>query len=199
MADLIKHYGVFGVLSLIYEKVLTYFLFKQAKIIRRPFECRGKQNIIVGKEFTTGRYCRFEAHGKHGEINITIGDNCQVNDSVHIAALKSVIISNNVLIASRVFITDLNHGGYSGNLHSDPLVICKDRPLTSTPVVIEQNVWLGEGVVVLPGVTIGENAIIGANAVVSKNIPAFSIAVGNPAKVIKTYNFEQKKWLAIHE
>ena len=65
--------------------------------------------------------------------------------------------------------------------------------------MIEQNVWLGEGVVVLPGVTIGENAIIGANAVVSKNIPAFSIAVGNPAKVIKTYNFEQKKWLAIHE
>ena len=198
MGNLIKHYGFFGILSLAYEKVLTYFLFKQAKIIRRPFECRGKQNMRIGKGFASGRYCRFEAHGQHGEINITIGNNCQVNDSVHIAALKSVSIADNVLIASRVFITDLNHGGYGDNLHSDPLSICKDRQLTGTPVVIEQNVWLGEGVVVLPGVTIGQGTIIGANAVVSKNVPAFSIAVGNPAKVIKTYNVEQKKWLAIH-
>lgn len=198
MGNLIKHYGFFGILSLAYEKVLSYFLFKQAKIIRRPFDCRGKQNIQIGKGFSTGRYCRFEAHGLHGEINIAIGNNCQVNDSVHIAALKSVSIGDNVLIASRVFITDLNHGSYGGELHSDPLSICKDRPLTGTPVVIEQNVWLGEGVVVLPGVTIGQCTIIGANAVVSKNVPAFSIAVGNPAKVIKTYNFEQKKWLAIH-
>lgn len=197
MSDLIKHYGLWGTISLLYEKVLTYFLFKNAKIIRRPFDCRGKKNIQIGKGFSTGRYCRFEAHGQYGEINILIGNNCQVNDSVHIAALKSVSIADNVLIASRVFITDLNHGGYSGNSHSDPLSICKDRPLTGTPVVIEQNVWLGEGVVVLPGVTIGEGTIIGANAVVSKNIPAFSIAVGNPARVIKTYNFEQKMWQVI--
>lgn len=198
LGNLIKHYGIFGIISLAYEKILTYFIFKQAKIIRQPFECRGKKNIKIGKGFSTGRYCRFEAHGKHGEINISIGDNCQVNDSVHIAAFKSVFIADNVLIASRVFITDLNHGGYNGNYHSDPLSVCKDRPLTGNPVVIEQNVWLGEGVVVLPGTRIGQGCIIGANAVVSKNIPAFSIAVGNPAKVIKTYSFELKKWLAIH-
>lgn len=198
MYNLIKHYGFLGILSLAYEKMLTYCLFKQAKIIRRPFECRGKKNIQIGKGFSTGRYCRFEAHGLYGEINIVIGSNCQINDSVHIAAYKSVSIADNVLIASRVFITDLNHGCYSGNLHSHPLSICKDRPLTGTPVVIEENVWLGEGVVVLPGVTIGQGAIIGANAVVSKSVPAFSIAVGNPAKVIKTYNFQQQKWLAIH-
>lgn len=198
MGNLIKHYGFFGTISLAYEKVLTYFIFKQAKIIRQPFDCRGKQNISIGKGFSTGRYCRFEAHGKNSEINISIGSNCQVNDSVHIAAYKSVYIADNVLIASRVFITDLNHGGYGGDLHSDPLTICKDRPLVGTPVVIEENVWLGEGVVVLPGTTIGQGSIIGANAVVSKNIPAFSIAVGNPAKVVKAYNFEQKKWLSIH-
>lgn len=197
LGNLIKHYGIWGIFSLVYEKVLTYFLFKNAKIIRRPFDCRGKKNIKIGRGFSSGRYCRFEAHGQHGEINIAIGDNCQVNDSVHIAALKSVSIADNVLIASRVFITDLNHGGYGGDLHSDPLSICKDRPLIGTPVVIEQNVWLGEGVVVLPGVTIGQGAIIGANAVVSKNIPAFSIAVGNPAKKIKFFDFALQKWVSV--
>ncbi|MGI2140647.1 hypothetical protein [Shewanella baltica] len=198
MGKFIKHYGLFGIASLIYEKILTYFSFKNAKIIRRPFECRGKKNISIGKGFSTGRYCRFEAHGNSDEINISIGNNCQVNDSVHIAAIKSIIIADNVLIASRVFITDLNHGGYGGDLHSDPMSICKDRPLTGLPVFIDENVWLGEGVVVLPGVTIGKGSIVGANAVVSKDIPAFSIAVGNPAKVIKSYNFELNKWLPIH-
>lgn len=199
MFRLIKHYGWLGVIFLAYEKLLTLLIFKNAKIIRRPFECRGKHNIRIGKGFSSGRYCRFEAHGDDGEVNILIGNNCQVNDSVHIAALSYVSIADNVLIASRVFITDLNHGGYNGELHSDPFTICKDRKLTSSPVFIKENVWLGEGVVVLPGVTIGKCSIVGANAVVTKDIPDFSIAVGNPAKVIKQYNFECNKWLAIHE
>ncbi|MBL4677498.1 MAG: hypothetical protein JKY70_15040 [Mucilaginibacter sp.] len=62
------------------------------------------------------------------------------------------------------------------------------------PVIIEDNVWIGETVSVLPGVTIGKGSIIGASAVVTKNIPPYSIAVGNPAKVIKTYNFESNSW-----
>lgn len=199
MNSLIKHYGFAGLFFLACDKLLTFFIFKKAKIIRRPFECRGKNNIRIGKGFSSGRYCRFEAHGTDGEVNILIGNNCQVNDSVHIAALSHVSIADNVLIASRVFITDLNHGGYSGDLHSDPFTICKDRELTSSPVFIEENVWLGEGVVVLPGVTIGKCSIIGANTVVSRDIPEFSIAVGNPAKVIKQYNFECNKWLTIHD
>ncbi len=56
------------------------------------------------------------------------------------------------------------------------------------------NVWIGESVSVLPGVTIGQGAIIGANSVVSKNIPAYTIAVGSPAKPIKKFNFETTKW-----
>jgi lipopolysaccharide O-acetyltransferase len=61
-------------------------------------------------------------------------------------------------------------------------------------VAIEDNVWLGEFVSVLPGVTIGKGSIVGANSVVSKNLPPYVIAVGTPAKPIKKFNFETNKW-----
>ncbi|MNY78908.1 Galactoside O-acetyltransferase [compost metagenome] len=61
----------------------------------------------------------------------------------------------------------------------------KRRLYSKGPVIIEDNVWLGEGVVVLPGVTIGENSIVGANAVVTKSIPKNCVAGGNPARIIR--------------
>lgn len=150
----------------------------------------------MGRGFTTGRYCRLEAHGSDG-INLDIGLNCQLNDAVHIAAADSIMIGDDVLIASRVFITDLNHGSYSGVEHSHPDSICRERALHTKPVVIESNVWLGEGVVVLPGVNIGKASIIGANSVVSRDIPANSIAVGNPARVIKQFDFQRGQWVTV--
>ena len=65
--------------------------------------------------------------------------------------------------------------------------------------MIEENVWLGDGVCVLPGVTIGKGSIIGANAVVNKNIPAYCIAAGVPAKVIKKFDEQLKQWVAVHD
>ena len=59
---------------------------------------------------------------------------------------------------------------------------------------IGKNVWLGEGVIVMPGVTIGDGCVIGAHSIVNKDIPAACIAVGSPAKVIKRYSFEKKIW-----
>ena len=79
-------------------------------------------------------------------------------------------------------------------IHDYPTSIPKDRTIYSSPVIIKKNVWLGEHVSVLMGVTIGEGSIIGANSVVSKDIPAYTIAVGVPAKVIKKFNFEIQKW-----
>jgi len=64
-------------------------------------------------------------------------------------------------------------------------------------VVIGDNVWIGEFVSILAGAIIGEGCIIGSNSVVTKEIPPYSIAVGCPAKVIKRYDFEEKKWIAV--
>ena len=123
-----------------------------------------------------------------------IGKNVQINDCVHIAVTNSVTIGNDVLIASKVFITDHNHGSYSDEFHDNPDEPPYNRKIYSKPVVIKDRVWLGENVAVMPGVTIGEGVIIGCSAVVTKSIPPNCIAAGNPAKVIKTYNFKNNKW-----
>ena len=104
-------------------------------------------------------------------------------------------IGNNVLLASKIYISDSIHGSYVGNeSDSHPDIPPIERILTSKKVEIKDNVWIGEFVSVLPGVTIGKGAIIGANSVVSKDIPDYVIAAGIPAKPIKKYNFETKKW-----
>lgn len=175
--------------------IVTKFSVPSARLLRLPCDIRGKRGIDFGTGLTTGYGCRLESFSEDGSKTLFFGEKVQINDYVHINALKSVRIGDNVLIASKVFITDLAHGSYAGDENdSFPNTIVKDRPLSSKPVVIENNVWIGELCSVLPGVTIGENSIIGSNSVVTKSIPANSIAVGNPAKVIKRFNFKTKRW-----
>lgn len=180
-------------------KIRTYFVFPQAKIIRFPIDIRGKSYMKIGKGFTTGFGCRLEAYPLNNETTLFIGENFQMNDYAHITAMESVKIGNNVLLASKIYISDCSHGSYSGNENdSHPDSIPKDRPLFSKPVLIEDNVWLGEFVSVLPGVTIGRGTIVGANSVVSKSLPEYVIAVGSPAKPIKKFNFQTQKWEKIN-
>ena len=187
-------YGLLGLIQLLYFKIRTFFIFKKARVIRFPIRIRGKKYIEVGKGFTTGFNCRIDAYSDKNEKIIYIGDNVQINDYVHIGAIEKIEIGDNVLIASKVFITDHNHGSYSGINNDSPFTIPKERKLYSSKVIIKKNVWLGEFVSVLPGVTIGEGSIIGTMSVVNKSIPPYSIAVGSPAKVIKKYNKETKLW-----
>jgi carbonic anhydrase/acetyltransferase-like protein (isoleucine patch superfamily) len=120
----------------------------------------------VGKGFTTGVGCRLEAYPEGMSKTLFIGRDFQMNDYVHITAMESVKIGNNVLFASKIYISDCSHGSYSGDFNdSSPLEIPKDRKMFSKPVVIGDNVWLGEFVSVLPGVSIGKGSIVGANGV----------------------------------
>lgn len=173
--------------------ILTKIFYRKQKIIRFPFEVRGRRFISFSTNLSTGRYCRIEAYSDKGKV-LNFGHNCQLNDNVHIVAAESVVLHDNVLIASRVFISDLNHGSYSGELQSHPSEVAAKRILFTSPVTIKSNVWLGEGVVVLPGVTIEENVIVGANSVVTKNLESNAIYAGNPAKLIKKYNFSTEAW-----
>lgn len=189
-------YGIAGVIKLACDIVRTGLVSRKARLIRFPFEIRNRRYVEIGKGFTTGRYCRIEAYPVNPEQKrcISIGENVQINDAVHIVGSVGITIGNNVLMASKIFISDLNHGQYNGDSADSPLSIPKDRPLHHRPVVIEDNVWIGEFVSILPGVTLGKGAIIGTMSVVTKDIPPYSIAVGSPARVIKQYNFETGKW-----
>lgn len=111
--------------------------------------------------------------GKH---NICIGSNTTIGTYVHIWGNGGVKIGSDVLIAAHCCITSLGH---------DPSKRLIREGLISKPVIIGDDVWLGYNVTILPGVTIGKGSVIGAGSVVKSDIPPLSIAVGNPAKVIK--------------
>ncbi len=191
-----KRYGLIGLIRILISLIYTKLFFPKARLIRLPFDIRNKRLIRIGSEFTTGFGCRIEAQPVISDIiySIEIGKNVQINDYVHIAAGEKIIIGDNVLIASKVFISDINHGAYTGLNQDSPLFPPNNRKLSTKPVNIENNVWIGEGVCIMPGVTIGVGSIIGALSVVTKNIAPYSIAVGNPAKVIKKYNFDNNIW-----
>ena len=178
-------YSIFQIFCLIFYKVRGWFIFKNARLIRFPFRVRGKQYIKIGKGFTTGFNCRIDAlniNNLSEKYLIEIGENVEINDEVHIGATEKIIIEDNVLIASKVYISDHNHGCYKGDEQDSPMSIPKERKIHSSPIKIEKNVWIGELCCILQGVTIGEGSIIGAMSVVTKDIPPYTIAVGSPAK-----------------
>jgi acetyltransferase-like isoleucine patch superfamily enzyme len=194
-----KRYTVIEMILLILSVIRTKLLFKKARIIRFPFDVRGRKYIHIGKGFTTGKGCRFEVYPINKKVGtLIIGQDVQLNDYVHITAMQSVIIGNNVLMASKIYISDCTHGFYGDNdVHTNPNIAPINREYSVKPVEIQDNVWIGESVSILPGVVIGKGSIIGANSVVTKNIPDYVIAVGIPATPIKKYNFESNKWVKI--
>ncbi|MGR5413683.1 DapH/DapD/GlmU-related protein [Vibrio astriarenae] len=196
-----KGYNFIGIVHLVFSYVLTKIFYSKAKLVRFPFSARGVKYIDLGEKLVTGRYCRIDSFPKDKDCGylIRFGSNCQINDGVHIASVSNITIGNNVLIASRVFITDHFHGSYSGEIQSNPCELAAERELYYDSVIIEDNVWIGEGCSILPGTVIGKNSVIGANSVVTKSIPSDSIAVGNPARVIKKFDQNTKKWVLVSD
>jgi lipopolysaccharide O-acetyltransferase len=198
MKSYYRFYGLYGIVRLIRDKAFTFFYFPKARIIRLPVYIRGKRGIVGAKSLTTGVNLRIDIiFTNETSPYLYIGDNVQINDYVHIGVADSVSIGDNTLIASKVFISDHNHGAYSEYNQSSPNSTPICRALKSKKVSIGKNVWIGEFVCILPGVTIGDGSIIGAMSVVTKDIQANSIAVGSPAKVIKIYDETRCQWVSI--
>jgi len=158
----------------------TDFNIEGSWIVKNP------KYINIGKNFNSLYNLRIEAWDTYQNQKFTpiinIGNNVCMNTDVHIGCINEIRIGNNVLIASKVYISDHSHGEISLAALALPPI---QRPLISKGrVVIEDNVWIGENVSVMPGVTIGRNSIIGANSVVTKNIPPNAVAAGVPAKII---------------
>jgi lipopolysaccharide O-acetyltransferase len=193
----VDRYGICGLSKLACDVVISRLSFPGIKVMRRPYDIRGKRYVKIGKGFDSGVGLRIDALPLNKKVCVEIGRDVQINDYVHISACESVKIGNNVLMASKIFISDNNHGFYGfDDKHSDPFIPPIKRPLSHAPVEIGDNVWIGEFVAVLSGVRIGEGAVVGAMSVVNKDIPPFCMAVGSPARVIKKFNFTSGKWEA---
>lgn len=191
----IFYYGFINLIILFFRQLYYRIKIPNSRFIRGKIDLRGFKSMKFGNGFTCGIGCRFETRKKNSDLSLSIGENVQFNDYIHITAYEKVEIGDNVLMASKIYISDCSHGSYKGNeLDSNPSVPPNDRKLFTKPVIIGNNVWIGEFVSILPGVTIGDGSIIGSNSVVSKNIPSNVIAVGTPAKPIKKFNFQTAMW-----
>ena len=128
--------------------------------------------IIIGKRLKTRGLASLFIDGGI----LSIGNYCFLNNNVSITCLDCITIGNGVQIANNVVIVDHNHdykkhGGY-----------------VSSPVVIEDRVWIGANAVILPGIHIGEGAVIAAGSVVTKDVPARTVVAGIPASIISSYS-----------
>jgi acetyltransferase-like isoleucine patch superfamily enzyme len=109
---------------------------------------------------------------------LVIGCGTYINRRVIFDAHESIVVGRNVMIGPNCFITDGNHGMDRGS----PV---KDQAMVPKPVKIEDEVWIGAGVIILPGVTIGRGAVVGAGSVVTKSVESYAVVAGCPARILK--------------
>lgn len=192
MKKIKANYSLQEVFRLGFSYVMTKIFWKDAKIIRYPHQIRGIKAIEYGSGFSTG-YEMLVDICFTDKKRLKIGDNCDFGNNNHITATEYVQIGDNFLSGSNVFITDTSHGKYRDG-GDNPKLAPKERKLSTQKVIVGNNVWVGENVSILPGVMIGDGCIIGANSVVTKSVPAGCIAVGNPLKIIKKWDDEEKIW-----
>jgi acetyltransferase-like isoleucine patch superfamily enzyme len=122
----------------------------------------------------------------NGMGGVFIGDRALVGiSSVLIGPIR---LGNDVIIAQHVVFSGLNHG------YQDITIPINDQPCTTADIIVEDEVWIGANAVITAGVRIGKHAVIAAGSVVTKDVPAYAVVGGNPARVIKQYNAASAVW-----
>jgi galactoside O-acetyltransferase len=140
----------------------------------------GSQNISLGDNVTIGPNCILTSD----EGNLSIGSNSGLNSNVTLGAdLGSIRIGENVIIGMNTVMRAANH-----KFDASPNIPIREQGHDRGEIVIQDDVWIGANVTILPHTTIGSHCVIGAGSVVTRDIPSGSVAVGVPAKVIRKIN-----------
>jgi acetyltransferase-like isoleucine patch superfamily enzyme len=163
--------------------------------IDSPAYVVGGKGIRLGSRVQVWRNARLEAlPTTAGQGTITLEDDVMLQPYAHLAAVKSVQLGRGVMCGSHVYISDHDHDF----ANPDEPAISNNRVIAA-PVAIGDYTWLGENVVVLKGVEIGEHCVIGAGSIVTRSIPPYSVAVGAPARVVRRFDHQQKRWVKAEE
>ncbi|HXA53708.1 MAG TPA: acyltransferase [Solirubrobacteraceae bacterium] len=150
--------------------------------ISLPAQLQGTERIAIGDHVYFGPGCWLLTHELEGAAagRIEIGDRTSIAGYCVLSAAVSVSIGEAVLFARNVYIADHRHGFE----RADRAVL--DQPIEDLrPVVVEDGAWLGQNVVLLPGVRIGKGAVVGAGSVVREDVPPRCVTVGSPARVLR--------------
>lgn len=164
-------------------------------VIEYPYNITCQENIEIGERTTILAHSRINLYEKNNIIpKVKIGKNCYIGFFFSLLAGDDIEIEDDVLVASNVLISSENH-----SINPEDEKSYMDQDLLVSPVRIGQGTWIGEKVIILPGVTIGKKCVVGAGSIVTKSIPDYSIAVGNPARIIKKYDFNKHDWIVLGE
>jgi len=173
--------------------------------IQPPYRISNPRKIFLGNNIGIGPGSTLEAQkeyprgwmrhpfGEHVEqtfdSSIMIGSGVTATGSLQVVAFNEIVIEDDVMFASNVFVCDGLHSIRSGDIPYKYQGIER-----IAPIYIRKGCWIGQNVVILPGVEIGAYSVIGANSVVTKSIPTKTIAVGSPAKIMKRWNEATASW-----
>jgi acetyltransferase-like isoleucine patch superfamily enzyme len=157
------------------------------------------KHVYLGDDVYVARDVWFNiAPGSEGkEPKIVLGPGCKIGRRATLSSRNQIILEADVLLAPSVLIMDHNHEFYDTQLP-----IHAQGVTEGGKIVIERNCWLGTGAVIVCNhgeLRVGRNSVVGANAVVTKSFPPFSVIAGNPAKLLKTYDEQARKWSKPHE
>lgn len=160
---------------------------KSSRIVPKMKYLEGAKFISVGNNCYFGKGMTLTAlsswEGEALSPCIEFGNHVVIGDESHIVAINKVIVKDGVLTGKNLLITDNAHGIEGDDATLSPL----KRPVSSPgPVIIEEDVWIGEKVSILPNVTIGRGCVIGAHSLVNKSVPPYSLVAGCPARVIRS-------------
>ena len=149
---------------------------------------RTRLDVVPWNKFNLGETSTIEDFTaiNNGVGDVIIGDRTRIGLSNTL--IGPVQIGNDVRLAQHVVLSGLNHNykAIDKPIHKQGVAV--------NPVVIEDESWIGANVVVVSGVTIGKHSVIAAGSVVTKDVPEYCVVAGNPARIIKQYNFETKLW-----
>lgn len=149
---------------------------------------RTRMDVVPWNKFELGDDSTIEDFSaiNNGVGPVIIGDRTKIGLSNTI--IGPVTIGNDIRLAQNITLSGLNHN------YTDVSAPIHMQGVSTAPIVIEDETWIGANVVILAGVTVGKHCIIAAGSVVTKDIPAYSVAVGNPARVVKKYNHQSNSW-----
>ncbi len=162
--------------------------------IKYPFVVEHPELIRIHSNTTILSGARLQPYPELVEDmpHITIGKRCFFCYRLSMLAGADITVGDDVLVASDVSIISHNHG-----IDPESKEPYMKQKLETAPVSIGDNCWIGDKVIILPGVSIGKGCVIGGGAIVTRDVPDYSIAVGNPARVIKQYDFILHEWKRI--
>lgn len=153
-------------------------------LIRR----RTRMDVLPFNHFSIGNHSTIEdfATINNGVGAVIIGDRTRIG--LGCVLIGPVTVGNDVMFAQNIVVSGLNHGYQEINM--PPSL----QPVETKPITIKDEVWIGANAVLTAGITVGKHAVIAAGSIVTKDVPDYSIAAGNPARILKKYNPESKEW-----